>query len=203
LPISAGLITPIDNKSKLYRCLAADYLLVACFYLLLALTGIFAFSHLEDLYTLVFWRPGSPIGYFLALFPVFTLSTSFPVIGVTLRSNLEALAPTCGPWWVRRGFFPLLAVLPPLALAFVTTDLSLLVGFTGTYGGAAVQYVIPAMLVTCGRTLCTQTIGVSSSECRFASPFRGRAWVMVVLVWAAASVVLVTFNIIEKLEGKI
>jgi hypothetical protein len=183
--------------------LAADYLLVACFYMLLALTGIFAFSHLEDLYTLVFWRPGQPIGYFLALFPVFTLSTSFPIIGVTLRSNLEALAPSCGPPWARRVFFPLLAVLPPLALALVTTDLSLLVGVTGTYGGAAVQYVIPAALVACGRTQATKALGVSSSECRFASPFRGQGWVVAVLVWAAASVILVTFNIIEKLEGKL
>ena len=30
--------------------------------------------------------------YFLALFPVFTLSTNFPIIAITLRSNLSALS---------------------------------------------------------------------------------------------------------------
>jgi len=194
----AGLITPIKDKGSLFQCLAADYLLVGSFYLLLALTGIFAFSHLEDLYTLVFWRPGQAVGYFLALFPVFTLSTSFPVVAVTLRANLEALAPRC-PW----ALLPLLAVVPPLAVALATSDLSLLVGVTGTYAGAGVQYVIPAALVACARSNAEATVGASSARSTFASPFKGRFWVWAVLLWAAASVVLVTFNIIEKLEGKI
>ncbi|CAB3370906.1 Hypothetical predicted protein [Cloeon dipterum] len=198
-----GLITPIKDKNRLYSSLLADYLLVVSFYLLLALTGVFAFNHLEDLYTLVFWQPGHATGYFLALFPVLTLSTSFPVVAVTLRSNMEALAPSCGPWWLRRGFFPLLAILPPLAVAFTTTDLSILVGVTGTYAGAGVQYVIPAILVWCARRQSKSALRLSSNECRFGSPFIGAGWVGLVLLWALAAVVLVTFNTIEKLEGKI
>lgn len=49
-----SLVTPISDKSALFRLLAADYLLILLFYLLLAFTGIFAFSHIEDLYTLNF-----------------------------------------------------------------------------------------------------------------------------------------------------
>ena len=52
------------------------------------------------------------VDYFLALFPVFTLSTSFPIIGITLRNNLESiLAPhstLLADQKYRRIIFPLL-----------------------------------------------------------------------------------------------
>lgn len=198
-----GLLTPIANKAQLFKALAADYILVAAFYLLLAFTGIFAFAQLEDLYTLVFWRPGQVVGYFLALFPVFTLSTNFPVVAVTLRSNLEALFPLCGPSLLRRIIFPLIAILPPTLVAMSTTDLSVLVGVTGTYAGAGVQYMIPALLVAQARKKTFLHIGMSSSRSKFASPFRQNLWIIFILVWATACVVLVTVNLIEKLNGKI
>ena len=60
------------------------------FYFLLAYTGIFAFGdNLNDFYTLNFLpeRGGKQgifmqvIDYYLSLFPVFTISASFPIIG--------------------------------------------------------------------------------------------------------------------------
>ena len=36
------------------------------------------------------------IHYFLSLFPVFTLSTNFPIIAITLRNNLKGLFLTEG-----------------------------------------------------------------------------------------------------------
>lgn len=109
----------------LFRLLAMDYMLIASFYLLLSLTGVFAFPHPDELYTLVFNPRCSSsnledsllmrvIGYFLALFPVFTLSTSFPIIAITLRNNLQNA--TLGsnsasyPWVVQRLLFPFLSV---------------------------------------------------------------------------------------------
>ena len=43
--------------------------------------------------------------------------------------------------------FPLLALIPPTAIAMVTHSLELLVGITGSYAGAGIQYVVPAALV--------------------------------------------------------
>ena len=66
--------------------LSLDYTVILSFYLLVAFTGIFAFDEIQDLYTLNFTpNPGEPwymkmIHYFLSLFPVFTLSTNFPII---------------------------------------------------------------------------------------------------------------------------
>ena len=91
-----SLITPIENKTKVSSILAADYSLIATFYLLLSFTGIFAFASVPDLYTLAFKPDGQSSNniateiadYLLALFPVFTLSTNFPIIAITLRNNL-------------------------------------------------------------------------------------------------------------------
>ena len=101
-----------------------DYFCILVFYFLLAFTAIFAFDELNDLYTLNFQpNPGEPIyklvvHYFLSLFPVFTLSTSFPIIAITLRNNLKALFLTEGrmySWCTRQCVFPLLALIPPVA----------------------------------------------------------------------------------------
>jgi len=96
-----SLVTPISKKKHLLPLFSADYLLIAIFYLLLALTGVFAYDHIQDLYTLNFVPSRIStdntnlftllVQYFLSLFPVFTLSTSFPIIAITLRNNLKAL----------------------------------------------------------------------------------------------------------------
>ena len=122
------LVTPIRRKSRLFGLVALDYSCILVFYFLLAFTAIFAFDELNDLYTLNFQpTPGEPwyklvVHYFLSLFPVFTLSTSFPIIAITLRNNLKALFLTEGrmySWCTRQCVFPLLAIIPPVAGNFV------------------------------------------------------------------------------------
>ncbi|KAK4009870.1 hypothetical protein OUZ56_019013 [Daphnia magna] len=220
-----SLLTPISPKRGLYKLLALDYILIAGFYLLLGLTGIFAFPHLEDLYTLNFVPnrcPHGPSGnltatvlavvvpkeavsmaqqimfYFLTLFPVFTLSTSFPIITITLRNNLKQLflrkdeADHC--FFVRRLLFPLLALIPPTVLAIVTSDISFLVGITGSYAGAGVQYVIPALLAFYARRELKKEFPQDQVRNVFASPFKHVCFILFVLLWAGASIGFVTYN---------
>ena len=72
--------------------------------------------------------------YFLALFPVLTLSSSFPIITVTLRNNLKSLFGRENDTGLfSRLFFPVLAMAPPVTLAAFTDDLETLVGITGRY----------------------------------------------------------------------
>lgn len=169
-----SLVAPIRDKNGLHKMLSADYMLIASFYLLLALTGAFAFAHLEDLYTLNFIPTAKQsdlflvfIDYFLALFPVFTLSTSFPIIAITLRNNLEALFmgttaqpinpdaaySSFGQFLLRRCTFPLMAILPPIAITYFTDSLASLVSFTGSYAGTGIQYIIPVALVWQGKII--------------------------------------------------
>lgn len=90
-----GLITPVSDKSKLNAHLAIDYISILLFYLTLSLTAVFAFPDPKDLYTLDFEPTGSKLsivfGIFLTSFPVLTLTTSFPIIAVTLRSNIQVI----------------------------------------------------------------------------------------------------------------
>ncbi|KAG8221892.1 hypothetical protein J437_LFUL006710 [Ladona fulva] len=217
-----ALVTPIADKSRLAWGFALDYIMITTFYLLLALTGVFAFfPNLHDLYTLDFWqprgcipRPGIPppaIGYFLALFPVFTLSASFPVVAVTLRGNLEALIlpPKPSPpapneadvsRLARKLLVPLIAVAPPGIVAFATEDLGTLVGVTGSFAGAGVQYVLPVVLVSAARKeLLRLNNGEKVPKHRFSSPFSGKAWVAFVLVWSLACILIVSIRFAEQL----
>ena len=49
-----SILTPIRRKKNLAKGLTIDYILVAGCYLLIALTGIFAFYKIHDVYTLNF-----------------------------------------------------------------------------------------------------------------------------------------------------
>lgn len=203
-----SLLTPISNKRKIKSLISADYGLICAFYLSLALTGIFAFSDIKDLYTLNF-VPNSDqdsailkaIEYFLALFPVFTLSTSFPIIAITLRSNLQTLCLDTTQldlynFFLRRVFFPLLAILPPVIVCFFTESVISLVGFTGCYAGTGIQYIIPVCLVFCARQTCESMIGRGIVN-EYRSPFKGNLWLILVLSWTAACLVLVTIDLMK------
>uniref|UniRef100_A0A0M3JRC2 Transmembrane protein 104 homolog (inferred by orthology to a C. elegans protein) n=1 Tax=Anisakis simplex TaxID=6269 RepID=A0A0M3JRC2_ANISI len=75
------------------------YLCVLAFYVALSLTGVFAFGIVFDVYTLNFLHDETSeesifyaiLNHFLALFPVFTLSTNYPIVATTLHNNLHVL----------------------------------------------------------------------------------------------------------------
>ena len=171
-------------------------------------------------------------GYFLALFPVFTLSTSFPIIAITLRNNFQnaILGSNLAsyPWAVQRLLFPILSVvsslipesameaplvkflftlvmdmsffkfqIPPVLVALVSENLEILVRITGSFAGAGIQYIIPAFLVYFARKE-VQKLPLGDRVNTFASPFSGTAWVLIVLLWATACILLVLVNLIKS-----
>lgn len=178
--------------------------------------------------------------YFLPLFPVVTLSTSFPIIAITLTYNLKTLLMppilqrlgisnqesfslgsadsilTAGStaasnarkrFWVERIFFPSLAVIPPVLLALATEDLQILVGIVGSYAGACIQYVIPALLIYYarkqeGNRIEELPLDEMKMKTALSSPFRHKYWIPFVLLWAGLSMVLVTIDhIIDNTGG--
>lgn len=188
----------MKNKSRVTLLFITDFAVVMVFYALLSFTAIFAFSakDLKDLYTLNFWNSsGKFVGYFLALFPVFTLSTNFPIISITLRDNLKNLFYREGrpySWAVDRIVFPLATLTPPIIVAFITNNLEILVGVTGSYAGAGVQYIIPACLAYFGRKHVMKLTGCYDNKHR--SPFGRRLWIMFVVGWALVCIAFVTAN---------
>lgn len=205
-----SLVAPFANKDHVIRQLALDYTLICFFYILLAITGTFAFAELFDLYTLNF-APSNLnlegglfmeiIEYFLGLFPVFTLSSSFPIIAITLRNNLKALfsnvlATDYQNTIVKRLVFPTLAIVPPIILSLLTHNVSVLVAFTGSFAGVAVQYIIPVTLVWCARSNCARNIE-STAPNKYASPFKSKFWVIFVIIWSFLCFILVSFNLLN------
>jgi len=205
-----GLLAPLRNKSKVSQILSYDYILICMFYILLAMTGIFAFEHVEDLYTLNFLpQSGGSSGflsnlyiavdYFLSLFPVFTLSTSFPVIALTLKNNLQILFLDMSRYesynrFIRLILLPLLSIFPSFCVAYLVENLSTLVAFTGSYAGAGIQYVIPVFLLYFSRRTCTELLG-SGVVNHFQSPFKSNLWLALVLIWSIVCVILVSINL--------
>ncbi|CAL4232615.1 unnamed protein product, partial [Meganyctiphanes norvegica] len=100
---------------------------------------------------------------FLLLFPVFTLSTNFPIIAITLRNNLKGLflrETRRYSFFTSRCLFPLLAIIPPTIIAIITSNVEFLVGITGAYAGSVIQYVVPATLVYQARKSTLLHIGM-------------------------------------------
>jgi len=187
--------------------LAGDFMIVLVFYLLLSITAAFCFevSELQDIYTLNFLLNCSVCSsdfmrYFLALFPVLTLSSSFPIITVTLRNNLKTLfGREDDTSLFTRLFFPILAMAPPVTLAAFTDDLETLVGITGSYAGAFIQYVIPVALVYCSRKQITSIFGLSFvSANRHKLRFNNKITQIILCLWTAVAISFVTYNQVMK-----
>jgi len=100
-------------------------------------------------------------------------------------------------WFTRKLVFPIMALLPPMALAFVTNSLEFLVGITGGYAGAGIQYVVPALLVYNGRKVSTAAIGIGVKN-HHRSWFQSTIWVIFVNLWAVTCIVFVTWNHIAQ-----
>lgn len=205
-----GMIAPITSKKKLGKFIPIDFILICMFYLLLALTGIFAFEKLEDLYTLNFIpTKGSSdtiflkvLQYFLALFPVFTLSASFPIMAITLRNTIQGLFLDTAQLhsynlFLRRILFPIVTVIPPILISMFFEDISVLVSFTGSYAGAGIQYVIPTLLVLNARKTCDE-IFPSNMINPYRSPFKHVFWAFFVLAWAVICVIMVSLNLVQR-----
>lgn len=215
-----GMITPMRKKRGVFVLIAVDFGLILTFYLMLAYTGAFWLNYdsLEDLYTLNFFRQFLPsdmaaekvlsiLGYYLALFPVFTLSTNFPIISITLRENLKALSRVLlkrwigdqpFPWVVDRLLFPVLALILPIAIAFGTQNVELLVSITGSFPGIGVQYVIPVTLAFCGKSIIMKRLNIKY-ENKYKSPFSHILFLVFVLLWTVLSVLLIIADDIMKI----
>eukprot|EP00128_Syssomonas_multiformis_P016396 Colp12_sorted_trinity150504_noHs@22127 len=190
-----GLVTPITNKKSLNWLFGVDFMTVMSFYLLLCYTAVFRYGDdIQDIYTSNF-KTGTNafFSYFLGLFPVFTLSSNFPIIAVTLVNNLRILLSDYARTpFINRIVFPLIALVPPLIIAFCTRNVSLLVAVTGSYPGLGIQYVIPTLLVMCARKKLFEMTGEYRNI--HSSPFKHKAFVYFMLIFSFVCICLITFN---------
>uniref|UniRef100_A0A1I7XVQ7 Translationally-controlled tumor protein homolog n=1 Tax=Heterorhabditis bacteriophora TaxID=37862 RepID=A0A1I7XVQ7_HETBA len=226
-----SLITPMTSKSGIFSKLSGIYILVLSFYLTLAMTGSFAFSHVQDVYTLNFLHDEFTsvfyfiCDHFLALFPVFTLTTNYPIVAITLINNIKVfkeMVPTNNGTRVEeeslldndhetplrprsrniRPTEPIDLIIPiivlglPTLISMLTDDVLLLAAITGSYPGVGVQFLIPCFLVIHARTYAKGTLNFPVPK-KHASPFHSNAWPYAIFFWAAFSTVIVTLNMLS------
>uniref|UniRef100_A0A8L8KLS5 Aa_trans domain-containing protein n=1 Tax=Heligmosomoides polygyrus TaxID=6339 RepID=A0A8L8KLS5_HELPZ len=196
-----SLITPMSSKSGVFTKLSFVYLLVLTFYFTLSLTGSFAFAHVQDVYTLNFLHDDLTsvfyfvCDHFLALFPVFTLTTNYPIVGITLINNVRVVRDMITPERasseeeslledegehdprIRRNtrsdqpydaLIPIVVLGLPTIISLLTDDVLLLATVTGCYP-------VPK---------------------KYASPFQSNYWPIAIFVWAVFAIIMVTLNII-------
>jgi hypothetical protein len=85
---------------------------------------------------------------------------------------------------LRRCIFALVAVIPPIGVAFGTTQVDLLVGITGAYAGLGIMFFFPAILVLFARRMAIQQIGPNANKENFlASPFTHVFWIYGIFIW--------------------
>ncbi|XP_050542099.1 transmembrane protein 104 homolog isoform X2 [Daktulosphaira vitifoliae] len=199
-----SVIAPVKNKNKILIKIAADFLFIYSLYMGLCITGSYAFNNVNELYTINFTPTQSTgllykaIDSFLILFPVLTISISFPIIAITLRNNLQVmLLPDDAHWVWRKIILPLISLITPVLLAAFVADLEDLVSIVAIYAGTGIQYVIPALLVIAARAEIPQQVaGIKNDYC---SPFRSNYWPLGILVWSVICVVLLSLFLINKL----
>ena len=210
-----GMITPMKSKKGVFWMTLGDFSLILLFYLFLTYTGAFRYTNINDIYTLNFFDSTAThvtlrvfLGYYLALFPVFTLSTNFPIISITLRENLKALFLTMLKKWrgerefhvlISRIAFPLLAIIPPILIAFATTNIEVLVSVTGSFPGVGVQYIIPATLAIAGKYAITKEF--KKYENKHRSVFSNLGFFIFVGVWTIVSFVLIIVDDALKIKN--
>jgi len=162
------------------------------------------------------------IKYFFGLFPVITLSTNFPIIATTLCNNFRSLFELLSTsslfnrpesddegsrsrdvrrrcsvvfrWFMRWGV-PLLTIIPPALVANFSSNLEKLVGFTGSYAGAGIQYIIPAFLALSSRRVITDQFGVNwPMRNPHRSPFYKNIYIWLTLAWTVLCISFVTVD---------
>ena len=207
-----GMITPMTTKRGITWMILGNFTFILAFYLLLSYTAVFRFTtnELFDIYTINFFklfelsdpigdRVLSVLGYYIILYPIFTLTTNFPISSITLRENLKALARLIvRPWMGDKPFpfllefllFPTIAIVPPLAIAFGTTSIEVLMSITGGFPGIWLQYMIPASLAFAGKYIITRKLKMEYKN-KHESPFSHIFFLIFVIIWTITSMILI------------
>lgn len=207
-----GLLSPVEKKNKVTTLFVVDFVSVATAYILLAYSAVFAYDQytIPSTYTTFFkGQTNDVVAIILALYPVFTLTTNFPLICITLRNNLVRFVPDRedGAWvWLQRLKRPLCAIVaiaPPICIAYATCDVFLLVSITGSYPGLGIMFFIPIVLVFFARRRVRKVFGESGAYNKHRSPFHHWAWLAVVTLIACCFLGFTVYNMVrDAVDGK-
>jgi len=207
-----SIITPVEDKRNIAMIMAFAYCFVIFVYSTLDYLTVLAFGdpcatcyngdpcEIQSIITDTFTDFGVKfIAIFLTLYPVFTLSTNYPLIAITLRNNMLNCIPwgSTGRWskW-RPHIFSAIVAIPPILIAFLTRDAYVLVNITGAYGGVGIQWLIPVILIYYSRKKMEEIAPGIRNPHR--SMFNHYLWQVAILILVVISVIVSTANLIRS-----
>ena len=210
-----GLITPMKKKHRVLFMMFATVTIILAFHLFMSFTAVFwlSFDELQDLYTLNFFIPFSTsyplgkkvlsiIGYYIVIYPVFALTPIVPMDNIVLRENLKPLVRLLfKEKWIEikplmftvdRIVLPMIVIILPLAIAFATTNVEVLLGISAGVFGVWIQYLIATALLFAGKHFLMRKYTYAGKyENKYKSPFSHIFFLIFITVWTVVSVILV------------
>jgi len=157
-------------------------------YLILGVTALGAFgAAVPQLYNTAFTALPTPVPQLLCGYPLLILAI-YPIVSITFRNNMLdilGLAPPSsdGPVQTKDVLSTALATLPPVFVAYLTSDVQALVGVFAGYFGLSLFLLVPCILMLCSRS----KLQVGSDDYPHRSRWGSSAVVCTVITaWAAA-----------------
>jgi len=140
--------------------------------------------------------------FFLQLYPVFTLSSNFPLIAITFRNNLMNLFgiyPQDKSYNMKRILFSIFTIVPALLISAFVRDTNILAAVTGAYPGLAIMFIFPSVLVYRARKYAVDAWG-NEHKNPYTSPFSHIGWIILVLI---CSLFVLGFTIYDQIHKAI
>jgi len=152
-----GLLAPLKVQAEAPAVISSAYGIAYVIYIVLGTTALAAFgSRVPPLYNLAFERlPVPVVPSLLCGYPVLLLAI-YPIVGITLRNNLMNVL-KMPPAGSRGRCHPMdvlataAAALPPVAVAYVTQNVQIIVSYFAGYFGLSLLLLVPCLLVRWAR----------------------------------------------------
>jgi len=171
-----SMTAPVQPQGKIPLVIGTGFLLITLISCLINITALLAwtsesaatcsaeagghFCAIQPMYNLNFaplsWLHGF-VGIFIVAYPAMS-TANFPVQAITTRNTLTlllGLEPTdpAKPFAAQNLILLLAVLMPPFAVALVSTDVQTMIQYVGGYAGLTIGFLIPMLLVIYGRRL--------------------------------------------------
>lgn len=207
-----SMTAPMRPQARIPHVIGAGFVLITAFSCLINFTALVAwtsetmdvcsakagghFCTIQPMYNLNFaplsWLDGL-VGVYIVAYPAMS-TANFPVQAITTRNTLSLLlgleaSDPAKPLAAQNLVLLLAVLLPPFAVALVTTDVQTMIQYVGGYAGLTIGFLFPMLLVMYGRGL----LNAATSDSRplktcFANPLGYSA----VLMFYLGAIALVT-----------
>ncbi|TMW62153.1 hypothetical protein Poli38472_009646 [Pythium oligandrum] len=204
------VLQPLNPKSSARRVAIGALLTAGSFYLLVGLLGALSFDEINPLASLMWsnytgcgngWGDcggstnvwGIIVQLVILIFPVVNVTSTYPMVGVTVGDNMLMSMPksVTAPFGIAfaRSGCRLLAAVPPLVLAMVFKKLDLIFAISGLFG-FLLGLSIPCWFQVVGSRYCQRVWGFSGASI---TPFT-QTWISSIPF--ASTYLVITFGIL-------